>query len=213
MPENLSGIAVPSPEDQRLQVEAFQLLLELSRLSLDEAVFKLREVLETKYTAGNQQLESFLDILPDLLLTVKLEGELQGIIYNEAKWYSYKMVPASQAVRATEIESLPTVAPYEHLLFSPLTPSKFIELLTSLGLLNEAGQASLSATPGAWAGVIYALRKKGYFKINAAAAAKALREAFGAKIKDRTMQHGLGTNGSEAESFYNKTLETIKELI
>jgi hypothetical protein len=101
--------------------------------------------------------------------------------------------------------------------FAPLllnySISQLRGLLRELGLLTYAGQAAPAASPGAWVGIIYGLldAKPARLRGSKAAIRRAFCETFGARVSERAVQVGLGTNGSEAERFHDSALALLRE--
>lgn len=103
--------------------------------------------------------------------------------------------------------------------FAPLllnyTLTDLTALLTELGLLaTDTGQATPAATSGAWVGVIHGLleaRRPRLKSGSKAAIWRAFSSAFGAVGSERAVQNGLGTRGSTAEQFRDRTLALLKE--
>ena len=102
--------------------------------------------------------------------------------------------------------------------FAPLllnyTLAELTALLGELGLFDTAtGRPTPAASPGAWVGVIHGLLEEPRPRLKGSKAAiwQAFSGAFGAVGSERTVQNGLGTRGSTAEQFKDRTLALLKE--
>jgi hypothetical protein len=122
-----------------------------------------------------------------------------------------QLTPTWHHIAATDAAPIPTSL-FDSLLIG-YTLQQLIQLLTKLGLLTQDGQAAPAATPGAWVGVIHALldAEPPRVRDNKAGIGRALREVFGADIKERTAQSGLGKNGSEAEKVRDRALAILRQ--
>lgn len=123
-------------------------------------------------------------------------------------------------ILTSELFSLPDTKGLSYLAAERLAPlllnyteEALAALLIELGLLDAGTkQAAPAASPGAWVGIIHALleAEPPRARDNKAALGRALREVFGADLKERTSQAGLGKNGSEAEKVRDRALTILR---
>ena len=161
----------------------------------------------------------------DCALAVAFWPNLEQALRTRAEWaaraYDIVAVALGETVRP-KIDSLapitPTLPPPTNGAFAPLllnyTMVDLAALLAELGLLaTDTGQATPAATSGAWVGVIHGLleARRPRLKGSKAAIWRAFRDTFGAVGSERAVQSGLGTRGSTAEQFRDRTLTLLKE--
>ncbi len=107
----------------------------------------------------------------------------------------------------------PASAPFTPLLLN-YTLAELTALLEKLGLFDTAtGRPTPAASPGAWVGVIHGLLEEPRPRLKGSKAAiwRAFSSTFGAVGSERAVQNGLGTRGSTAEQFKDRTLALLKE--
>jgi len=158
-------------------------------------------------------------------LTETFWSDLEQALRTRAEWAAraYNIVAGALGEPAEpKIDILDPIMPTSPLpttgAFAPLLLNyklaDLTALLTELGLLaTDTGQATPVATSGAWVGVIYGLleARRPRLKGSKAAIWRAFRDTFGAVGSERAVQSGLGTRGSTAEQFRDRTLTLLEE--
>ncbi|MBG8552574.1 hypothetical protein [Hymenobacter guriensis] len=120
--------------------------------------------------------------------------------------------PASTAPPASALVSMPAStsdrAPWAGVLASSYPAADLLGLLQRLGLVAADGRTpTVEATPGAWVGAVAALREKGLLmRRNDAAVVRALSQAFGEVVSERTLQRGYQPDNELHHRWYTRTL-------
>lgn len=161
----------------------------------------------------------------DCTLTETFWPDLEQALRTRAEWAARAYDVATGALGEAskpEINSLvplaPTLPSPTAGAFAPLllnyALADLTALIAELGLLTmDTGQATPAATSGAWVGVIHGLleARRPRLKGSKAAIWRAFSSTFGAVGSERAVQNGLGTRGSTAEQFRDRTLALLKE--
>lgn len=124
---------------------------------------------------------------------------------------SQRDAPAVDLLPTAPTSTTPPNEAFASLLLN-YTAAQLREALQELGLVDPSGRAVSAATPGDWVGVIHGLieAEPPRARNSKAALGRAFCETFGADLKERTAQGGLGKNGSQAEKVRDRVLAILR---
>lgn len=202
------------PDVAQSRVYFAQLMSELRKSPAPDIIL----VLDYQFSQHEERRGLFLDRLTHYLASG--EGFAPACWQVLAYWLSnarretghtrWEAAPADSQPKPARIEQ--TAGRLESHLLN-YSAAQLHELLRELGLVNATGRATAAATPGAWVGVVYGLLNAQPPRLRGSKASirRALSVAFDANVSERALQYGLGTNGSEAEQFRNRTLKLLAQ--